>query len=137
MVRSALVDVAVKAEANLKTKLGETGWRYTMFGKSGTADVPVGPAPKGMKYPKSRVGYYEDQYNSSFIAGAPFENPRLSVIVVIDDPGPECIGKRRHYGSWVAAPVARRVLERSLEYLGVEPDIVPESSEEADADVLN
>jgi len=130
LVRGALVEVAAKAEANMERTLGESGWQYTMFGKSGTADVPVGPAPKGMKYPKSRVGYYEDQYNSSFIAGAPFESPRLSIIIVIDDPGPESIRRRHHYGSWVAAPVARRVLERSLAYLGVEPDIEPEQSEE-------
>ncbi len=130
LVREALVEVAAKAEANLERTKGEGGWRYTMFGKSGTADVPVGPAPKGFKYPVSRIGYYEGQYNSSFIAGAPFENPRLTLIVVIDDPGPELIKKKNHYGSWVAAPVARRVLERSLEYLGVEPDIVPESEDD-------
>lgn len=130
VVRGALVDVAAKAEANLERTKGEGGWRYTMFGKSGTADVPVGPAPKGFKYPVSRVGYYEGQYNSSFLAGAPFANPRLTVIVVIDDPGPELIRAKQHYGSWVAAPVARRVLERSLEYLGVEPDITQETEEE-------
>ena len=129
-VRSALVDVAAKAEANLKLTKGEAGWRYTMFGKSGTADVPVGPAPKGFKYPLARVGYYEGQYNSSFLAGAPFDRPRLTIVVVIDDPGPEHIRKKHHYGSWVAAPVARRVLERSLEYLGVEPDITQESDED-------
>lgn len=127
MVRGALVEVAAKAEANLKAATGETGWRYTMFGKSGTADVPVGPAPKGFKYPVARVGYYDGQYNSSFLAGAPLERPRLTVVVVIDDPGPERVRKKQHYGSWVAAPVARRVLERSLEYLGVESDSVPEA----------
>lgn len=129
LVREALVKVAAKAEATMERVHGESGWKYTMFGKSGTADVPVGPAPEGFKYAKSRIGYYEDQYNSSFIAGAPFETPRLTIIVVIDDPGPEQIRKREHYGSYVAAPVARRVLERSLEYLGVEPDIVHESEE--------
>lgn len=129
LVRGALIEVAAKSEANLKLTTGETGWRYTMFGKSGTADVPVGPAPKGFKYPLARVGYYEGQYNSSFIAGAPFETPRLTIVVVIDDPGPELARRKQHYGSWVAAPVARRVLERSLEYLGVEPDIVHESPE--------
>ncbi len=135
MVREALVEVARKSEQSLERLTGETGWRYTMFGKSGTADVPVGPAPKGFKYPKARIGYYEDQYNSSFLAGAPLENPRLSIIVVIDDPGPERIKKRQHYGSYVAAPVARRVLERSLAYLGVDPDIPLETDEVEVADV--
>ena len=51
--------------------------------------------------------------------------------MVIDDPGPELIRTRHHYGSWVAGPVARRVLERSLTYLGVQPDVavvVPEDA---------
>lgn len=102
----------------------ESGWRYCMFGKSGTAEIPLGKAPPGKKRPKgSPSNYFDDQYNSSFVAGAPLENPRLLVVVVIDDPGPELIHARHHYGSWVAGPVARRVLERSLTYLGVEPDL--------------
>ena len=129
-VRSALVEVAAKAEASLKTATGESGWRYSMFGKSGTADVPAGPAPKGFKYPVARLGYFKGQYNSSFLAGAPFENPRITIVVVIDDPGPQLIRARHHYGSWVAAPVARRVIERSLEYLGVEPDITEPAEED-------
>ena len=57
----------------------------------------------------------------------PLERPRLIVVVVIDDPGPESIAAKHHYGSWVAGPVARRGLERSLTYLGVEPDAPIES----------
>ena len=87
--------------------------RYTMFGKSGTAEIA---RPDGR-------GYYDDQYNSSFIAGAPIETPRIVVLVVIDDPGPSMIAQRRHYGSWAAGPVVRRVVERSLEYLGVPGDV--------------
>ena len=79
-----------------------------MFGKSGTAKIA---RPDGK-------GYFE-QYNSSFVAGAPVEEPRLVILVVIDDPGPELIVRRRHYGSQVAGPVAARVLKRALEYYGV------------------
>ncbi|HED53313.1 MAG TPA: penicillin-binding protein 2 [Phycisphaerales bacterium] len=124
LVRGALVEVAAKAEDALERTTGESGWRYRMFGKSGTADAPIGPPPEGYRYPKGGGGYFEEQYNSSFIAGAPVESPRLTIVVVIDDPGPETIYKHRHYGSRVAAPVVRRVLERSLRYLGVEPDVV-------------
>lgn len=97
----------------------ESGWRYTMFGKSGTAEIPLGKAPPGFRRPRGSSGYFDNQYNSSFIAGAPLEAPRLLVIVVIDDPGPSRIAKKAHYGSAVAGPVVRRVMERALTYLGV------------------
>jgi len=87
--------------------------RHSMFGKSGTANIA---RPDGR-------GYYPDQYNSSFIAAAPADDPRVVLLVVIDDPGPAQIARREHYGSWVAGPVVRRVLRRSLEYLGVPPDL--------------
>lgn len=93
--------------------------RYEAFGKSGTAEIPLGPAPKGKRRPRGSDGYYQDQYNSSFIAGAPFEEPRIVVVVVVDDPGPGLVASRKHYGAATAGPVARRVIERSLAYLGV------------------
>lgn len=82
-----------------------------MFGKSGTAKI-VRPGGKG---------YFERQYNSSFIAGAPLDDPRLVVLVVMDDPGPKVTTTRRYFGSQVAGPVVLRVMKRSLAYLGVTP----------------
>lgn len=83
--------------------------KHSMFGKSGTAEIP---RPDGK-------GYFDGQYNSSFLVGAPVEDPRIVLVVVIDDPGPEQIRKRAHYGTAVAGPVVRRVVRRTLEYLGV------------------
>ena len=131
LVRRVLTHVAEKMEAVMRRKdPSETGWRYRIFGKSGTAEIPVGRPPKGKRPPTGSRGYFEGQYNSSFIAGGPYEDPRLVVLVVIDDPGPSHVFqprfKRTHYGSHVAGPVVRRVLERSLGYLGVpasDPDI--------------
>lgn len=94
---------------------------YQMFGKSGTAKIAVTPPP-GFRRPKYAKGYFERQYNSSFIAGAPFDDPRLVVLVIIDDPSPELVRIQRAYGSAVAGPVVRRVVERVLRYLGVPPD---------------
>jgi cell division protein FtsI/penicillin-binding protein 2 len=127
--RRTLRPVAEKVEHNMASLFDppETGWRYQMWGKSGTANIALGAAPEGKRLPRGMRGYLERQYNSSFVAGAPLERPRLVVVVVIDDPGPGPIAKRRHYGSWVAGPVARRVLERSLTYLGVEPDLRTEA----------
>lgn len=96
---------------------------YQMFGKSGTAKIAVTP-PEGFRLPKYGKGYFDKQYNSSFIAGAPLENPRLVVLVIIDDPSPELVRIQRAYGSAVAGPVVRRVMERALRYLGVPPDAV-------------
>lgn len=121
--RLVLRRMAEKVEQNMaKADPSEREWRYPMWGKSGTAEIPLGKAPEGKRRPPGSTGYYDNQYNSSFVAGAPFESPRLVVIVVIDDPGPETIRNRQHYGSWVAGPVARRVLERSLLYLGEPPE---------------
>ena len=111
----------------------EDGWRYQMWGKSGTANIALGAPPEGKRRPRGlKNAYFQRQYNSSFVAGAPLEEPRLLVVVVIDDPGPEAIRIRHHYGSWVAGPIARRVLERSLTYLGVAPDVVSETESEQD-----
>ncbi len=95
---------------------------YTWFGKSGTAKIPLGnPPSKDFAKPRGSTGYYPQQYNSSFIAAAPADKPRIIVLVVMDDPGPAQIAARKYFGSWVAGPVVRRVIERSLPYLGVEP----------------
>lgn len=83
---------------------------YRMFGKSGTAQLPK---PKGQG-----KGYFEDRYVSSFIAGAPFENPRIVCLVVIDDPDKS----KGHYGGSIAGPVCREMIDETLNYMGVEPD---------------
>ncbi len=103
------------------------GWRYTMFGKSGTAKIPIGAPPKGKAAPSGAGGYFDNQFISSFLAGAPVEDPKLVCLVVIDDPGPrEGVSRRARYGASAAGPAARRIMERSLTYLGV-----PASPEES------
>jgi cell division protein FtsI (penicillin-binding protein 3) len=82
---------------------------YTMFGKSGTAQLPK--AEGG--------GYHEDRYVSSFIAGAPVLSPRIVVLCVIDDPD-RSLGK--WYGGSTAGPVVRDVVDSVLPYLGVASD---------------
>lgn len=127
MTRDVMRGVAAKIETNLATAShgGETGWKYSMFGKSGTAEIPLTPPPgQNLRRPKGTSGYFDDQYNSSFIAGGPAENPKVIVLCVIDDPGPAKIRARQHYGSYVAGPVVRRTMERALNYLGVQPSPV-------------
>jgi cell division protein FtsI/penicillin-binding protein 2 len=82
--------------------------RYQLFGKSGTAQLPR----NGGK------GYWDDRYVASFIAGAPYHEPRIIVLCVIDDPDK----RKGHFGGTIAGPAARDVIEQTLNYLGVAPD---------------
>jgi cell division protein FtsI/penicillin-binding protein 2 len=122
MVREILRKVAAQMESKmaLNSDHKESGWRYSIFGKSGTAQIPLGKAPAGKRRPRGQ-GFFEKQYNASFIAAGPIEDPKLVVLVVIDDPGPELVRKNVYYGALTAGPVVRRVMERSLSYLGVPP----------------
>lgn len=125
LARETMVDVWENMTRHMKRNFPqEPEPAYAMFGKSGTAEIP---RPDGR-------GYFEGQYNSSFILGAPVVQPRVVVLVVIDDPGPEMRRQRRHYGSQCAGPVATRVAERTLRYLGVASQTVPEV---AGADIIN
>jgi cell division protein FtsI/penicillin-binding protein 2 len=125
LTRAVLSGVTDNVEAKMEKPEG--GWRYRIFGKSGTAEIPLGAAPKGFRRPRGSTGYFDNQFNSSFIAGGPIELPRLVVVVVIDDPGPRPGPRSLRYGSATAGPVARRVLERALTYLGTPPSPVPEA----------
>lgn len=110
-------------EMRLRTFPEDVPVNYSMFGKSGTAYIACTPPP-GLKRPIGVGGYFTTQYNSSFLVAAPADDPAIVVLVVIDDPGPESISQRRHYGSWVAGPVVRRMVERVLPYMGVPADSV-------------
>lgn len=125
LTRHTMRDVATNMEAKMvKADDPVRGWRYQIFGKSGTAEIPLGKAPPGFRRPRGLAsGYYDGQYNSSFVAGGPVESPRLVVLAVIDDPGPALVRSKAHYGARVAGPVVRRVMERALAYLGVPPSL--------------
>lgn len=90
--------------------------RYQIFGKSGTAQLAI---PKAMQKSLGQKGFFQDRYTASFIAGAPFENPRIIVLCVIDDPD----RSKEHFGGLTAGPVARDLVDAILTYLGVEPDL--------------
>lgn len=81
---------------------------YQIFAKSGTAQLPK----------RNGRGYHERRYVSSFIAGAPYTDPRIVVLCVMDDPDAS-IG---YYGGAIAGPVVRDVIDETLTYLGVAPD---------------
>jgi len=96
--------------------MAQAGDSYKLFGKSGTAQLPK----------KDGTGYHEDRYVSSFIAGAPFNKPRIVVLCVIDDPDKT---KNGHYGGEIAGPVVRDVIDSVLTYLGVPADKLKEQED--------
>ena len=76
---------------------------FRVAGKTGTAQK-IDP----------RTGTYSDsKFVSSFVGYVPADNPRLAMIVVIDEPQGEA------WGGAVAAPVFNRVGEQVLSYMGV------------------
>jgi cell division protein FtsI (penicillin-binding protein 3) len=81
---------------------------YSVFGKTGTAQ----------KMDPETGGYSKTLHSSSFICGAPARNPRVIVLVVVDEPQ----SGSTHYGGTIAAPAAAKILSRSLMYLRVPPD---------------
>jgi len=86
---------------------------YRMYGKTGTAELSI-PGQKG---------YDRDRYTASFIAASPFENPRIVVLGIIDDPDKR--SKAGHFGGSIAGPVVRDVVDETLQYLGVPYDQAP------------
>jgi cell division protein FtsI (penicillin-binding protein 3) len=91
--------------------------KYALFGKSGTAQLPR----------KDGKGYYEDRYVASFIAGAPLHDPRIVVLCVIDDPDRSI----DHFGGKIAGPVVRDLIDQTLTYLGVPPELEPKEADTA------
>ena len=81
---------------------------YRVAGKTGTVR-------------KSTVGgYVDDRYVAVFSGMAPASNPRLVMVVMINEP---TAGK--YYGGHVAAPVFSRVMQGALRLLDVAPDDLP------------
>ena len=78
---------------------------YEVAGKTGTAQ----------KVDSLLGGYSEDRYTSSFMGFAPAEEPKLALLVVIDEP------QGGNYGGVVAAPIFKAIMEKVLPYLNVVP----------------
>ena len=77
---------------------------YRIAGKTGTADQ-----------------WKNGKQNSkicSFVAILPVENPRFVVVVAVDDPK-----KEYAYGSTVAVPVAKKIIESLLVLEKIPPNI--------------
>lgn len=65
-------------------------------------------------------GYSDQHYVSVFAGLAPASNPRLAMVVMVNDPRGD-----EYYGGLVAAPVFSRVMTGALRMLGILPDELP------------
>ena len=79
---------------------------YHVAGKTGTA----------RKF--NDTGGYSRRYVSFFAGVVPVENPRFSMVVVVDDPD----ASKGYYGGLVSAPVFKNVMDGALRLMDVPPD---------------
>jgi len=79
---------------------------YHVAGKTGTAR-------------KASAGGYAHRYISLFAGVVPVDNPRFSMVVVINEPDPT---RRGYYGGSVSGPVFHDVMEGALRLMDVPPD---------------
>jgi cell division protein FtsI/penicillin-binding protein 2 len=78
---------------------------YKVAGKTGTA---AKPDPQG--------GYSTTKYVASFVGIVPATNPRLVILVTVDEPAASI------WGGVVAAPAFQQIAGFDLQYLEIPPD---------------
>lgn len=86
---------------------------YRIGGKTGTAQVYV----DGVVSSDTHIG--------SFLGFAPADDPQIAILVIVEEADVAV-----DFGSQTAAPFARDILEKSLNYLGVAPETDEEPPEE-------
>jgi cell division protein FtsI (penicillin-binding protein 3) len=114
--------IAAKHAAAIRTMLASVFEKAngpgTLGGTGSTINVPGfrcgGKTGTAHKYDPDLKRYADKRYLSSFAGLAPIDNPRLAIVVLVDDP----VGGD-YYGGKVAGPVFARVASESLRYLGV------------------
>lgn len=93
----------------------------SVFEKEGTArNVKVDgyrAAGKTGTSKKAVAGGYGDEYVGYFAGVAPASNPRLAVVVMINEPGGDV-----YYGGATAGPVFAEIISNALRILNVAPD---------------
>lgn len=89
---------------------------YHVAGKSGTA----------RKTSVGSKGYQANSYRSLFAGFAPAQDPRIALVVVIDEPG-----KGAYYGGLISAPVFSRVMAESLRLMNIAPDNLPTEAQKS------
>ncbi|WP_455365843.1 peptidoglycan D,D-transpeptidase FtsI family protein [Kaarinaea lacus] len=103
----------VRSMMHLVVSNGGTGMNarvpgYQIAGKTGTVKK------------SGAGGYLEDSYIAVFAGMAPATNPRLIMVVMVNEPSGE-----QYYGGAVAAPVFSKVMAGALRLMDIPPDDLP------------
>lgn len=104
-VRKMLKSAVEKGGTGRQATTGDYMSDYSVGGKTGTAHKVINGR------------YSKHNYRAAFAGIAPLSDPRIVMVVMVDDPK----GKK-HYGGQVAAPVFARVVGKALRMMGVAPD---------------
>lgn len=92
---------------------------YRIGGKTGTAQKIIDGR------------YAPNKYIGSFVAVAPIDDPKIAMIVIVDEPGTGV-----YYGGSVAAPIAKSILEETLNYLEIPPTYTEKDKDKIIAKVI-
>jgi stage V sporulation protein D (sporulation-specific penicillin-binding protein) len=76
---------------------------YRIAGKTGTSETTE-----------------NGRYIASFVGFAPYDNPKVACIVIMDNPKGDS-----HTGGEIAAPAAGKIMKQSLDYINKVPDTLP------------
>ncbi|MGA8659026.1 MAG: penicillin-binding protein 2 [Chthoniobacterales bacterium] len=108
-ITAALKDVVSKQGTAQKAAVKG----FTVAGKTGTAQKID---PKG--------GYMQGRYVVSFVGFMPADEPRFTLLVLLDDPVTKA---GEAYGGLVAGPIFSRIAEKAARYLDLSPteDVTP------------
>ncbi len=74
---------------------------YSVAGKTGTAQIPN----------PNTGGYFKEKYMASFVGFAPVNDPKITLIVVVENP------RESIYGGSVSAPIFKAITEKVLFHL--------------------
>ena len=102
-ISRTLIDMMHQAEHSIGSNLALSN-RFSTVGKTGTAEIAVG----GELLPEQTI--------ASYIGFGPRNNPQILVSVKIDQPNSGI------WGSQVASPVFRKVVNRVFSYLRIQEE---------------
>ena len=91
---------------------------FRVGGKTGTANLVEGST------------YAKNATNTSFVAMAPMDDPVISMICIVYKP------TKTQYGNFTAGPIIKEIMEKSLQYLGVERKYSKGEKQEAEKDLV-
>ncbi|MBX7146566.1 MAG: penicillin-binding protein 2 [Alphaproteobacteria bacterium] len=100
----------MKSVVDMGTGKKAQTYGYNIGGKTGTANKQQGH------------GYDKESRISSFIGAFPIEQPRYTILIMVDEPKGNEASDNYATGGWVAAPTFNRVVSRIAPLLGILPN---------------